>query len=88
MIESERALQRHAAERPLLLRIQRFPSRALTGLERLQIHRQQIGHAVIESVLQVRVVGEVALVHAVIRRLVAELHAVGAGDVRRGAAPR
>ena len=42
----------------------------------------------IEPVHQVRVVGEVALIHAVVRRLVAELHAVRAGDVRRGAAPR
>ena len=81
MIEPDRALQRHAAHRPLLLRVQRVIARAQLAQVRVQRQRDQVGRAVVEAVRHLLVVGEVLLVVGVEGALVAELQVVRAGDV-------
>ena len=80
-------LERQPARGPLLLGVRRLVPGAPLQAERIEIHRELVRNAVVEAVLQVRVVAEVVRVGDVERAHVAELHVLRARDVRGGAAP-
>ena len=86
MLEAQAALQRQAAERPAILRIERehalllFLVRCLVG-----VHRHLIGNAVLEVVLELGVVVVVLRERrVVVVEAEAEFRRVRPGHVRRG----
>ena len=87
VVEPDAALQRQPAERRLVLRIDRRRRRVVDDEKRVAGHRQLVRHAVAEPVLQPLVVGEAESPGVVERPPVADLHAVGAGDVGRRCPP-
>ena len=83
------ALQRQAADRPLVLCVQADRLRAIVLIPaRRQEVRDADGHLVVECVPQLCMVRHASVVHGRKVALVANLHVVRAGDVGQGPAPR
>ena len=87
IVEPKRALDRHAAERPLFLRVERVEPHAGFLLEGVDVLGQLVRHAVVDAEVQeLRVrIGEA--VGDLMFGLIAHLQALPAGHVGGGAAP-
>ena len=86
MLVAQGALKRELAARPLILGVERVEPRAVGLLPGRHAHRERNGGAAQERVLE-RVVHDLRLALDLERRLVANLQAVGAGDVRARCPP-
>jgi hypothetical protein len=87
MVVAERSLQRHPAERPLLLHVEGIGPHPLLDTEGVDRQRHLIRHAVVDAVLKELRVGVVLAVVVEQGALVADLHAVAAGHERGGGTP-
>src|SRR5262249_16078211 len=85
---SNGALERVTAPRLLILRVERVVAHSLIGWERVDVLRQLVDQAVVYAIGEELVVRVGVLVVVQVTALVAELHALGSRDVRRGSAPR
>ena len=81
-----RGLHRETSVRPRILRVEAVVARAVALVVGADAHRELVGHAVVERVAQL-VVDVLDLPIHLVRRLVAELEAVGAGHVGQRRAP-
>ena len=87
MIETYGALEREAARRPHLLPVPCVVPRTILLREGVDVFGELVRDAVLRPVLQERGVGVVLPVVDEIAALIADLQAMGAGDVAGGRAP-